>query len=63
MSKDIKSNLKHVQSEVTVECMKKLKILSIQKDLTVKQLIQEILEKHVVTRKVSTSDLLESTEV
>ena len=48
MSKD---NIKPIQSEVSVEVWKKLKIVAIQKDLTLPQLVREILERSMSNKK------------
>lgn len=47
-----KENVKAIQSEVTKETLKKLRILAIKRDLTLSKLIQDILEKHVSNNKV-----------
>lgn len=52
MSKDIsKEHLKNINVEISNECWKKIKILSIQKETTFQELAREILEKSVQTKK------------
>lgn len=46
-----KQEVKPIQSEVSVECWKKLKIVAIQKDLSLGQLVKEILEKSMSSKK------------
>ena len=48
MSKEV---MKSIPSEVSKECWKKLKIVAIQKDMSLGQLTREILEKAVSTKK------------
>ncbi len=46
-----KEEVKPIQSEVSKECWKKLKIVAIQKDQTLPQLVREILEKAMNNKK------------
>lgn len=59
MTKNNESTMKNVQTQVSLECFKKLKILSIQKEITLSTVINEILERHVITKKVSSTDMLD----
>jgi predicted DNA-binding ribbon-helix-helix protein len=43
---------KNINIEVSIDCWKKLKIISISKDMTLQQVVREILEKHVISKKV-----------
>lgn len=47
----IKKELKKLSVEVSVDCWKKLKILSITKELALNVLVREILEKSVAGKK------------
>ena len=47
-----KEEVKNVPSSVSKECWKKLKIVAIQKDITLPQLVREILERFTATKKV-----------
>jgi len=38
---------KNINIEVTVECWKKLKIISIDKDMTLQEVVRDILERHI----------------
>lgn len=49
MSKEI---VKGIPTEVSKECWKKLKIISIQKEISLSQLVREVLEKFVLGKKV-----------
>jgi hypothetical protein len=42
-----KEELKKVTTEVSNECLKKLKIISIQKEITLAQYIRDVLERSV----------------
>ncbi len=53
----IKENIKKLSIQVSNECWKKLKILSIQKEITLQVLVKEMLE-----RNVSKKNILETTE-
>lgn len=46
-----KEDLKSVPAEVSKECWKKLKIVAIQKDISLSQLIKEILERSMSSKK------------
>jgi hypothetical protein len=46
-----KENVKPIQSEVSVETWKKLKMLAIQKDLSLSQAVREILERSMTNKK------------
>lgn len=46
-----KENVKPIQSEVSVETWKKLKMLAIQKDLSLSNTVREILEKAMNSKK------------
>lgn len=46
-----KENIKSIQSEVSIEVWKKLRIVAVQKDLTLPQVIREILEKAMSSKK------------
>lgn len=46
-----KKELKKISVEVSFECWKQLKILSIQKDITLGECVKEILETKVVSSK------------
>lgn len=46
-----KEEVKAVPSEVSKECWKKLKIVAIQKDITLGQLVRDILERAMSTKK------------
>ena len=46
-----KENIKPIQPEVSKECWKKLKIVAIQKDITLPQLVKEILERSMSNKK------------
>lgn len=48
--------LKKVTAEVSNECLKKLKILSIQKDLSLAELVKEILERNVSKKNILDQD-------
>lgn len=49
-----KVELKKINVEVTNECWKKLKILSIQKEVSLPQLVKEVLEKAVSKKQFDT---------
>lgn len=49
MSKD---DVKKVSAEVSKECLKKLKILAIQREITLPELIRELLERSVSKKNV-----------
>lgn len=44
-------DVKDIKSQVSRECWKKLKIICIQKDLSLPELIKEVLERFVSTKK------------
>lgn len=46
-----KENVKPIQSEVNVETWKKLKMLAIQKDLSLSNTVREILERSMNSKK------------
>jgi hypothetical protein len=53
MSKEF---VKSISSEVSKEVWKRLRVLAIQKELTLPKLIQEILEKHVNQKRYENLD-------
>lgn len=46
-----KENIKSIPAEVSKECWKKLKIMAIQKDISLGQLVKDILEKSMSKQK------------
>lgn len=52
MSKDLKA----LQTEVSKECWKKLKKISIDREISLPMLVREILEKMVTLKKYDTSE-------
>lgn len=48
-------DLKDIKTEVTKECWKKLKILSIQKDVALPILVKDILERFVITKRIEST--------
>ena len=47
-----KEELKKVGTEVSKECLKKLKILAIQKEITLQECLRNILEKSMSSKKM-----------
>jgi predicted DNA-binding protein len=43
---------KNINIEISFECWKKLKMLSIYKEITLQNIVREILEKYITTNKV-----------
>lgn len=54
MSKDV---LKKISIEVTHECWKKLKIISIEKDLSLQDLVRNMLERATNSKKFSNQEV------
>jgi hypothetical protein len=52
-----KEDIKKFSVEVSKECYKKLKILSIQKDLSLPTLVKDILERSVAKKNVLEEEL------
>ena len=50
----IKEELKNIPVSVSKECWKKLKIVSIQKDISLSQLVRDTLERYVTSKKMET---------
>ncbi|HLX53713.1 MAG TPA: hypothetical protein VKR58_07220 [Aquella sp.] len=52
-----KEQLKNVYCQVSLEVQKKLKIMAIQKEMTLPELIKSILEKSVANKKIEEVEL------
>ncbi len=53
MSRDNIKSIKRLSAEVSKDCWKKLKIISIQKEITVTKVVEQILERAVGNNKKS----------
>lgn len=53
----ITKGTKNINIEVTVECWKKLKIVSIDRDITLQEVVREILER-AVNKKINNVEVL-----
>lgn len=51
-----KNEIKEVKADVSIEVWKKLKILSIQKDITLNQCVKELLEKLMTNKKFEVAE-------
>lgn len=53
MAKDTKN----INIEISMECWRKLKIISISKDMTLQDVVREVLEKHVSKKNVEVQEI------
>lgn len=52
-----KEELKKISSEVSNDCLKKLKIIAIEKEISLSQHVRNILEKSVASKKFSNEEV------
>lgn len=51
------NKLRKITVEVSAECWKKLKVVSIQKDATLQEVVREILEKNASRRNIENVEI------
>jgi hypothetical protein len=49
---------KNINIEISIDCWKKLKIISISKDMTLQDVVREVLEKHVTSKRVNNDEVV-----